>query len=39
LKKLLAKKDDELMVPISHIGAGKTFGELALQVNLEHPLK
>jgi hypothetical protein len=27
------------MVPISHIGAGKTFGELALQVNPENPLK
>ena len=39
LKQFQAQKDDEFMVPISHIGAGKTFGELALQVNPENPLK
>jgi len=25
------------MIPISHIGTGKTFGELALQINKENP--
>jgi hypothetical protein len=24
------KKDNEYMMPVSHIGAGRTFGELAL---------
>ena len=29
----------ELMIPFSHLGKGKTFGELALQVNKENPHK
>lgn len=26
-----------MMIPYSHLGVGKTFGELALQINKEHP--
>ena len=33
------KKENEYMMPVSHIGAGRTFGELALQVNKENPHK
>jgi len=32
-------KAHELMIPFSHLGKGKTFGELALQINKEHPNK
>jgi hypothetical protein len=26
-----------MMIPYSHLGVGKTFGELALQINKEFP--
>ena len=29
----------ELMIPFSHLGKGKTFGELALQINKDNPHK
>jgi len=30
-------KTYQYMIPVSHLGVGKTFGELALQVNKENP--
>jgi hypothetical protein len=33
------RKVNEYMLPVSHIGAGRTFGELALQVNKKNPHK
>jgi hypothetical protein len=39
LNSLEEVKRFELMIPYSHLGPGKYFGELALQENLENPSK
>lgn len=39
LEILIEAKKNELMIPYSHIGSGKFFGEIALQINKENPTK
>lgn len=37
LAKLKDVKAFELLIPYSHLGVGKSFGDLALQINEEYP--